>query len=68
MELQNVTVTDPMPPAALPRIATHERCRCGNCRQCGNNARWDRVFDGFAGKLEDTWGTSGIFGSMLRGW
>jgi hypothetical protein len=68
MELQSVTNTDMMPTAALPRMGTPKRCRCGNCRQCRNDAKWDRVFDQFAVKVEDTWGTRGIFGSMLRGW
>lgn len=68
MELPNVTNTDAMPAAALSRVGTKQRCRCGNCRQCRNNAKWDRVFDQFAIQLKDTWGTRGIFGSMLRGW
>jgi len=34
-------------PAALPRLAPYKRCTCGSCRECRDNAKWDRIFAKF---------------------
>src|SRR5579862_418519 len=38
----------PMHPAAQPRVAKPRRmsgrCQCGQCRNCLENARWERIF------------------------
>ena len=54
--------------APLPRLAPHRRCTCNACRECRDNARWDRIFAKFEVKSEDNWDTKGIFQSTLRGW
>jgi hypothetical protein len=34
----------PVAPAASGRKRQNSRCRCGQCRMCADNARWERVF------------------------
>ena len=34
--------------APLPPLQPYMRCRCGGCRECKDNAKWDRVFAKFA--------------------
>ena len=34
-------------PATLPRLAPYQRCACGSCRECRDNAKWDRIFAKF---------------------
>lgn len=34
-------------PAPLPRLAPYQRCTCGLCPKCRDNARWDRIFAKF---------------------
>jgi len=58
---------EPIVQAPLPPLQPYQRCRCGKCRECLENARWDRVFAKFAAK-DDKWGTKGMFQSTLRGW
>ena len=53
--------------APLPRLSPYQRCRCGKCRECRDNERWDKVFAKFEAK-EDRWETKGMFQSTLRGW
>ena len=53
--------------ASLPPLAPYRRCKCGSCRQCQDNQKWDRVFAKFEVK-EDSWKTKGYFRSTLRGW
>jgi hypothetical protein len=53
--------------AALPPLAPYQRCRCGTCRECQDNQKWDRVFAKFEVK-EDNWKTKRFFQSTLRGW
>ena len=33
--------------APLPPLQPFVRCTCGSCRECQDNARWDRVFAKF---------------------
>ena len=33
--------------AAVPRLPQYHRCTCGLCRECRDNARWDRIFAKF---------------------
>ena len=53
--------------APLPRLEPYQRCRCGKCRECRDNERWDKVFAKFETK-DDRWETKGLFQSTLRGW
>jgi hypothetical protein len=53
--------------APLPQLAPYQRCRCGTCRECQDNQKWDRVFAKFE-VTEDNWKTKGFFQSTLRGW
>ena len=34
--------------APLPPLQPYIRCTCGTCRECKDNAKWDRVFEKFA--------------------
>jgi len=37
--------------APLPPLAPYQRCTCGSCRECLENAKWDRIFsEKFAAK------------------
>ena len=45
-------------------LAPYQRCQCGMCRECLDNARWDRVFARFEVKVY--WDEKGIFQSTLR--
>ena len=38
----------PLRDAPLPPLQPYVRCRCGACRECKDNAKWDRVFAKFA--------------------
>jgi hypothetical protein len=51
----------------LPPLAPYQRCRCGSCRECRDNQKWDRAFAKFE-VIEDNWKTKGFFQSTLRGW
>ncbi len=31
----------------LGRITPYNRCKCGACRECIDNAKWDRIFKKF---------------------
>jgi hypothetical protein len=53
--------------APLPPLAPYQRCKCGSCRECHDNQKWDRVFAKFE-VVEDKWKTKGFFQSTLRGW
>jgi hypothetical protein len=53
--------------APLPPLPPYQRCRCGSCRECLDNQKWDRVFAKFE-VPEDNWKTKGFFQSTLRGW
>jgi len=53
--------------APLPPHASYQRCKCGSCRGCRDNQKWDRVFAKFE-VTEDNWETKGFFQSTLRGW
>lgn len=60
-------IEPPVFQAPLPPLQPYERCRCGKCRECLDNAKWDQVFQKFASK-DDRWETKGMFQSTLRGW
>jgi hypothetical protein len=30
--------------APLPPLVPYQRCTCGSCRECRDNAKWDRIF------------------------
>ena len=34
----------------LPPLAPYRRCACGSCRECRDNAKWDRIFAKFETK------------------
>lgn len=37
----------------LPPLMPYQRCKCGHCRSCSENAKWDRVFAKFEKKDRD---------------
>ena len=45
-------------------LAPYPRCRCGLCRQCLDNAKWDRIFAKFA--VSEYGEERGLFQSPLR--
>ena len=45
------------------RLAPYPRCRCGMCRECMDNAKWDRIFAKFEVKVY--WDEKGVFQSTL---
>ena len=53
--------------APLPPLAPYQRGRCGSCRECQDNQKWDRAFAKFE-VTDDQWNTKGLFQSTLRGW
>ena len=52
----------------LPPLPKYQRCRCGSCKECLDNAKWDRIFAKFEVTEPDNWDTKGLYGSTLRGW
>jgi len=52
----------------LPALPQYQRCRCGSCKECVDNAKWDRIFAKFEIAETDNWDTKGLYGSTLRGW
>lgn len=48
-----------------PRLQPFLRCRCGQCRECIENDRWDRVFARF--EVKQHWEDRGLLQSTLRG-
>jgi hypothetical protein len=48
--------------AALPALAPYERCKCGKCRECHDNEKWDRVFAKFEVKETEM---RGLYGCAL---
>jgi hypothetical protein len=53
------------PPNRLRRnaLVPYQRCRCGVCRECIDNAKWDERFAKFEVKVY--WDERGFFGSPL---
>jgi hypothetical protein len=47
----------------LPRLQPYVRCPCGTCRECRDNAKWDRVFAKF--EVKDHGDERGMFRSPL---
>ena len=48
---------------ALPPLAPYVRCKCGRCRACIDNAKWDRVFAKFETKEPDQ---RGVYQSAIN--
>ena len=47
----------------LPPLAPYQRCTCGSCRQCRENAKWDRIFAKHATKEREE---AGLYGCALN--
>ena len=43
-------------PLAFPPLAPYQRCTCGLCRECRDNAKWDRIFAKFEVKEQEVYG------------
>ena len=56
----NLAVID----APLPPLQPFARCTCGQCRECLDNQKWDRVFAKF--EVKQHWDSTGIFRSALN--
>jgi hypothetical protein len=56
---------DPAQGRRFPRLQPFPRCRCGECRDCRENDRWDRVFARF--EVKQYWEHRGLLQSPLRG-
>jgi hypothetical protein len=48
--------------APLPTLAPYNRCTCGSCPACIENARWDQIFARF--EVKDT-EVRGLYGCAL---
>jgi hypothetical protein len=40
----------------VPRLIPYQRCTCGDCPECHDNAKWDRVFAKFEVKEPEVHG------------
>jgi hypothetical protein len=40
----------------FPRLAPYQRCTCGACEECRDNAKWDRIFAKFEVKEREVHG------------
>lgn len=49
--------------SALPALTPYQRCKCGGCNACRDNAKWDRIFAKFETKDRDV---RGVFQSTLN--
>jgi len=47
------------------KLAPYKRCQCGICRECQDNAKWDRIFAKF--EVNVYWDERGVFQSTLGG-
>jgi len=47
----------------LPALTPYQRCMCGECNTCRDNAKWDRIFAKFEIKDRDV---RGVFQSTLN--
>lgn len=52
------------PGERYPRLQPFPRCRCGKCRECIENERWDRIFARF--EVKKYWEDRGLLQSTLR--
>ena len=57
-----VPVKSPLP-VPLPQLVPYQRCTCGSCRECHDNAKWDRIFAKFEAKEPDV---RGVYRCALR--
>lgn len=57
----------PLSPPRFVRngLVPYRRCRCGFCRECLDNAKWDERFAKYEMKVY--WDERGVFGSTLNG-
>lgn len=60
-----VTAAHPKPGQRYPSLRPFPRCRCGQCRECIENDRWDRIFARF--EVKQYWEDRGLLQSTLRG-
>ena len=37
----------------LPPLGPYQRCKCGECRDCVDNEKWDRIFEAKFAARED---------------
>ena len=56
--IRDAPTTRPLPP-----LVPYVRCKCGWCRACLDNAKWDRVFAKFETKEREE---RGVFQSALN--
>jgi hypothetical protein len=49
--------------APLPPLQPYVRCTCGSCRECEENAKWDRVFAKF--EVKDATDQRGFYRSPI---
>jgi hypothetical protein len=47
----------------LPPLMPYQRCACGVCRECCENAKWDRIFARHAIKEREQ---PGLYGCALN--
>lgn len=65
MKARRTTIApDPERGQCLPPLRPFPRCRCGQCRDCQENDRWDRIFARF--EVKQPWEPRGLLQSTLR--
>ena len=47
----------------LPKLAPYQRCACGVCATCKDDAKWDRIFAKFESREREE---RGIFQSTIN--
>jgi hypothetical protein len=47
----------------LPKLAPYAKCTCGSCRDCRENAKWDRIFAKHATEEHEE---HGLYGCALN--
>lgn len=57
------TAPEPRRRERFPRLEPYRRCTCGECRECHENERWDRIFARF--EVKKYWEDRGMFQSPL---
>jgi hypothetical protein len=65
MKAKRTIAPDPARGERFPRLHPFPRCRCGQCRDCKENERWDRIFARF--EVKKYWEDRGLLQSTLRG-
>ena len=49
-------IPDSTTSSPFAQLAPYQRCTCGKCRKCQENAKWDRIFAKFEVKEPDVRG------------